>query len=69
MKSAAEEPAQRLFSRAGAGRYLDKSLREIDRLISTGVLLAKKDGRRTVIDKTELDRYADRLPIIEPRSA
>ncbi|MDV7195786.1 DNA-binding protein [Mycolicibacterium fortuitum] len=60
---------QRLFSRAGAGRYLDKSLREIDRLISTGVLLAKKDGRRTVIDKSELDRYADRLPVIEPRSA
>lgn len=69
MRSTAEETAQRLFSRAGAGRYLDKSLREIDRLISTGVLLAKKDGRRTVIDKSELDRYADRLPVIEPRSA
>lgn len=68
--AAAVPPAeQRLFSRAGAGRYLDKSLREIDRLISTGVLLAKKDGRRTVIDKSELDRYADRLPVIEPRSA
>ena len=63
------KPKRRLYSRAGAGEYLDKSLTEIDRLIRSGVLAAKKDGRRTVIDVAELDRYADGLPSIEPRSA
>lgn len=58
---------QRLFSRAQAATYLSKSLREIDRLISAGTLIGRKDGRRTVIDIRELDRYADRLPAIEPR--
>lgn len=61
------DPDKRLFSRKDAGIYLDKSLRELDRLIASGELCAKKDGRRTVIDKRELDRYADRLPTIEPR--
>ena len=63
------ETTKRLFSRKGAADYLDKSLSEIDRLISAGVLVARKDGRRTVIDVRELDRYADRLPIIEPRAS
>lgn len=58
---------QRLYSRRDAGIYLDKSIREVDRLISSGDLVARKDGRRTVIDRKELDRYADRLPAIEPR--
>lgn len=60
---------QRLFSRKGAGEYLDKSLSEIDRMIRAGAIVARKDGRRTVIDRSELDRYADRLPALEPRSA
>lgn len=60
---------QRLFSRKEAGIYLSKSLTEIDRLIKSGVLVARKDGRRTVIDIAELDRYADRLPSIEPGRA
>lgn len=58
---------QRLFSRAQSAKYLSKSLREIDRLVSAGKLVARKDGRRTVIDIRELDRFADRLPVIEPR--
>lgn len=58
---------QRLYSRKGAGIYLDKSLSEVDRLIKSGELVARKDGRRTVIDRKELDRYADRLPVLEPR--
>ncbi len=64
-----EDSKRRLFSRKDAGIYLDKSLSEIDRLIASGVLCAKKDGRRTVIDRRELDRYADRLPTIEPRAS
>lgn len=60
---------QRLFSRRDASVYLDKSIREVDRLIAAGVLVARKDGRRTVIDRKELDRYADRLPAVEPRTA
>lgn len=60
---------RRLYSRAGSATYLDKSLSEIDRLIASGKLVARKDGRRTVIDVRELDRYADRLPAIEPKWA
>ena len=63
----ANQVTKRLFSRDGAANYLDKSLREIDRLISAGILVARKDGRRTVIDIAELDRYIDRLPSVEPR--
>lgn len=69
MTDRSNQVEQRLYSRKGAGTYLDKSLSEIDRLIKSGVLAAKKDGRRTVIDRAELDRYADRLPVIEPKSA
>lgn len=64
-----DQPTRRLFSRAQACEYLSKSMSEIDRLIKSGTIVARKDGRRTVIDIKELDRYAERLPIIEPRSA
>ncbi|AMO04497.1 hypothetical protein TS71_20630 [Mycolicibacterium neoaurum] len=40
---------------------------EIDRLIRSGRVIAKKDGRRTVIERRELDRFADRLPTMEPK--
>ncbi|MEN4476871.1 helix-turn-helix domain-containing protein [Mycolicibacterium cosmeticum] len=57
---------KRLYSRSDASEYLNKSLREIDRMIRSGRLIAKKDGRRTVIERAELDRYADRLPMLLP---
>lgn len=55
---------QRLFSRKDAATYLAKSTREIDRLIHEDIIVAKKDGRRTIIERAELDRFADRLPIL-----
>ena len=55
---------QRLYSREDAATYLSKSRTEIDRLIRARTLVAKKDGRRTVIERSELDRFADRLPIL-----
>lgn len=60
---------RRLFSRTQAAEYLSKSLSEIDRLIKSGRVIAKKDGRRTVIERRELDRFADRLETIEPKRA
>lgn len=63
----ADRVAKRLYSREDASRYLDKSLSEIDRLIRSGRLLARKDGRRTIIDIKELDRFADQLPSVEPK--
>ena len=60
---------KRLYSRADSAIYLDKSTREIDRMIRSLTIIAKKDGRRTVIEKRELDRYADRLPVHEPKWA
>ncbi len=62
-----ERPVKRLYSRAGAAEYLDKSEREIDRMIRRGeIILAKRDGRRIVIEVAELDRYIDRLPSFIP---
>jgi excisionase family DNA binding protein len=61
-----EPRRKRLYSRAGAAEYLDKSEREIDRMIRRGEILAKRDGRRVVIDVAELDRYVDRLPSLMP---
>lgn len=55
---------QRLYSREDAATYLSKSRTEIDRLIRAKTLVAKKDGRRTVIERSELDKFADRLPIL-----
>ena len=63
------ERDKRLYSRASAAEYLDKSEREIDRLIRLGDILAKRDGRRVVIDVAELDRYVDRLPPFIPATA
>lgn len=64
-----DQPKKRLYTRQQAADYLAKSLSDLDRLIASGTLLAKKDGRRTRIDVTELDRYADRLPAREPKAA
>ncbi len=58
-------PEKRLFSLNAAAEYLEKSRREIDRLITAGRLIAKRDGKRTVIDRAELDRYCDRLEIVD----
>jgi excisionase family DNA binding protein len=64
------ERAKRLYSRQQAADYLGKSLRAVDYLIADSQILAKKDGRRTVIDVAELDRYIERLPSLVPgRSA
>lgn len=60
---------KRLYTRAEAAEYLGKSLRDLDRCIADSVIIAKKDGRRTRIDRRELDRYADRLPSLEPGRA
>ncbi len=65
----ADRPAKRLYSRAAACEYLDKSATELDRMIRRGEILAKRDGRRVVIDVAELDRYIDRLPSLEPKRA
>ncbi|MCX2931349.1 helix-turn-helix domain-containing protein [Mycobacterium sp. CVI_P3] len=69
MADLVDRPAKRLYSRAGAAAYLEKSTSEIDKMIRRGELLAKRDGRRIVIDVRELDRYVDRLPSLEPKRA
>lgn len=63
------EPRKRLYSRRDAAAYLDKSTSELDRLIRRSEILAKRDGRRVVIDVAELDRYVDRLPSLVPGRA
>lgn len=66
-----DQPAtKRLYTRDQAASYLGKSLRKLDQLIAAGAILAKKDGKYTVIEVAELDRYIDCLPALIPgRSA
>lgn len=56
------EFAPALFTRELAAYYLSKSLREIDDLRKTGELIPVGDGKRVMFQKSELDRYVEKLP-------
>lgn len=51
-----------LFTRELAAYYLQKSIREIDALRSSGYLIPVGDGKRVTFTKAELDRYVESLP-------
>lgn len=47
-----------------AARRLALSVRSIERRIRDGKLLAKKDGRRVVVDRQSVDEYLANLPSV-----
>ena len=49
-----------LYSRREAAQVLSLSLRCIDYLIENGELLARRIGRRVLIERAELERFAQR---------
>lgn len=57
------------FGVAAAAQYLDMSTRRIYDLTQHGDLTAKQDGRRPKYSRQELDRYANSLPELEPKTA
>lgn len=53
--------------RAEASRRLKISMTEVDDARRAGRLFAKRHGRKVLIPVTELQRYADALPWIDPK--
>ena len=47
-----------LYSRREAAQIISLSLRSIDYLIENGELLARRVGRRVLIERAELERFA-----------
>jgi excisionase family DNA binding protein len=45
-----------------AARYIGVSKRHLYRLLATGAVTARKDGRRTLVDVASLKTYYDSLP-------
>lgn len=56
------------FTRKEAARELRISLATLNRIIGRGQLKAKKHGHSTFVMATEVRRYIDNLPDIEPRA-
>jgi excisionase family DNA binding protein len=54
------EPAA--LSPDGAAKYLSISRRRISILIADGILIARKDGARTLVDLASVKAYYDSLP-------
>jgi len=48
-----------LFSKSNAAAALDVSLRTVDNLIQRGVLPVKKVGKRTLIHRDDLVKFAN----------
>jgi len=61
-----DQPTKRLYTRSEAAAYIAASLRDLDRSIAKGEILALKRGRKTLIDVAELDRFIERLPSLVP---
>ena len=56
------------FTRKEAARELRVSLATLDRIIGRGQLKAKKHGHSTFVMATEVKRYIENWPDIEPRA-
>ena len=50
------------LSPAAAARYVGISKRHLYRLLATGAVTARKDGRRTLVDVASLKAYYASLP-------
>jgi excisionase family DNA binding protein len=63
-------PAQlKFYTRKEAARELRVSLATLDRIIGRGELKAKKHGHSTFVMASEIDRYINDLPDVEPRAS
>ena len=60
-------PAPLLVRRTEAARLLALSVTEVDDLRRAGKLMAKKLGSKVLIPMSELERYANSLPWIDPK--
>jgi hypothetical protein len=62
-------PSQLKFlTRKETARELRVSLATLDRIIGRGQLKAKKHGHSTFVMTSEIDRYIENWPDIEPRA-
>jgi excisionase family DNA binding protein len=49
-----------------AAEYSGRSVRSLERLIAGGHLPARRDGRRVLVLKKDLDKYLSELPVANP---
>jgi len=62
-------PTQRLFlTRREAAIELRMSLAKLDRVIARGELKAKKHGHSVVVMASEITRYIEQWPDVQPRA-
>jgi excisionase family DNA binding protein len=52
------------LSRETTARALEVSTRHVSRLIASGKLIARKEGRRTLIDAESVRKYYASLPLV-----
>ena len=57
------------LTRKEAARELRVSLATLDRIIGRGQLKAKKHGHSTFVMASEIDRYINDLPDLQPRQS
>jgi excisionase family DNA binding protein len=53
----------RLLSVVDASAYIGLSVHQIRQMIAKGELQARKSGRRVLVERAELDRWADAQPV------
>lgn len=53
----------RLLSVVDASAYIGLSAHQIRQMIAKGELQARKAGRRVLVERAELDRWADAQPV------
>ncbi|MBT1509497.1 helix-turn-helix domain-containing protein [Bradyrhizobium sp. SRL28] len=59
----------KFLTRKEAARELRVSLATLDRMIGRGQLKAKKHGHSTFVMATEVERYINELPDLQPRAS
>ena len=59
----------KFLTRKEAARELRVSLATLDRMIGRGQLKAKKHGHSTFVMATEVERYINDLPDLQPRAS
>jgi hypothetical protein len=64
-----QSSAPKFLTRKEAARELRISIAKLDRLIGSRKLKAKKHGHSTFVMASEIDRYIEELPDIEPRAS
>ena len=56
------------YTRKEAARELRMSVTKLDRVIASGELKAKRHGHAVVVMRSEIERYIEQWPDVEPRA-